>query len=431
MKISQLESAKRGIVSQEIKFICKNENVPYETIFQGLLNGTIVIPKNKNRTIKHPCGIGKQLKTKVNANIGTSEKFADINYELKKLQIAISSGSDTVMDLSCGGDINKIRAKILKKSNVPVGSVPIYQAAILAEEKYGNFIKMTEDDIFSTIEKHLEDGIDFITVHCGITQHSIERLERQGRTTGIVSRGGAILALWMKKNNKENPLFEHYDRLLEIAKKYDATLSLGDAMRPGSISDATDRSQISELLILGELVKRARDAEIQVMVEGPGHIPLNEIETNVKLQKTLCKEAPFYVLGPLPTDIGVGYDHIVSAIGGAVAGMYGADFLCYVTPSEHLGLPTLADVKEGVIVTKIAAHISDIAKGIKSAQDIDLQMSQARFSLDWKKQIKFAIDKEKIRRYQKEKKIHAKNACSMCGKYCSMKIMKEILGKTF
>ncbi len=331
------------------------------------------------------------------------------------------------MDLSTGGNIAAIRRAILAASNRPIGTVPIYQAGIEAIEKHGAIVKMSADDIFAAIGDNARDGVDFITVHCGVTQAAIDRLKRQGRVTDIVSRGGAFLVGWMLHNDRENPLYEQYDRLLDIAREFDVTLSLGDGMRPGSLADATDRPQVEELVTLGELVQRAQDAGVQVMVEGPGHIPLDQIETNVRLEKALCKGAPFYVLGPLVTDIAAGYDHITSAIGGAMAAMYGADFLCYVTPSEHLAIPDAADVREGVIVSRIAAHAADIVKGIKGAWERDRQMAMARKRLDWEEQARLSLDPEKFRRVRRQR-ASSSAACSMCGQYCAMELVGKYLG---
>ena len=389
--------------------------------------GEIVIPANVNHTNLIPCGIGKGLRTKVNANIGTSSDFCDLNTELRKLQTAINFGADTVMDLSTGGDIPAIRRAIVSASTVPVGTVPIYQAGIEAIENHGAIVNMSVDEIFAVIEEHAKDGVDFMTVHCGVTRESVARLKKQGRTTDIVSRGGAFLIGWMLHNDKENPLYQYYDRLLDLALEYDFTLSLGDGLRPGCLADATDRAQIEELIILGELVERSKEAGVQAMIEGPGHLPLNQIATNVQLEKSLCRGAPFYVLGPLVTDIGAGYDHITAAIGGAIAAAAGADFLCYVTPTEHLSLPGIEDVKEGVIASRIAAHAADIVKGVKGAKEWDEQMSRARKALDWKTQAKLSLDPELSR--QLHSKIPAGGAaCSMCGKYCAMAIVEKYLG---
>jgi phosphomethylpyrimidine synthase len=425
--MTQLKLARKGTVSPEIKHVAEKESVETDFIIHGLAAGEIAIPANINHTNLIPCGIGKGLRTKVNANIGTSSDFCDLSTELKKLQTAIEFGADTVMDLSTGGNISAIRRALMRASTVPVGTVPIYQAGIEAIENRGAIVNMTVDEIFAVIEEHAKDGVDFVTVHCGVTQESLARLKKQGRKTDIVSRGGAFLIGWMLHNDKENPLYQYYDRLLDLALEYDLALSLGDGLRPGCLADATDRAQIQELIILGELVERAREAGVQAMVEGPGHLPLNQIATNVQLEKSLCHGAPFYVLGPLVTDVGAGYDHITGAIGGAIAAAAGADFLCYVTPTEHLCLPGVQDVKEGVIASRIAAHAGDIAKGVKGAKEWDEQMSRARKSLDWKTQAELSLDPELSR--QIHARIPASGAtCSMCGKYCAMAIVEKHLG---
>jgi len=424
--MTQKQKAERGEVTPQMIKVAKKEDLKEEVILQGLREGTIVIPKNNRHKISNLCGIGKGLSIKVNANIGTSLDYKDLDEEVEKLEVAVKSGADTVMDLSTGGNLDTVRRLLIKKSSIPLGTVPIYQAAIEAKEKYGVITKMKEEEIFEVIERQAKDGVDFVTVHCGVTKGALECLKKERRSTGIVSRGGAILACWMLKNEKENPLYENFEQLLKIAQKYDLTLSLGDGLRPGSLADATDRPQIEELIVLGGLVERARAAGVQVMVEGPGHIPLDQIETNVRIEKEICKGAPFYVLGPLVTDIAAGYDHITGAIGGALAGMYGADFLCYVTPSEHLGLPDKDDVREGVIATKIAAHSADLTRGIKSSQQWDKKMGEARGRLNWERQLKLSLAPEKAKKYRKERKSKFSDVCSMCGEYCAMKMMKDI-----
>jgi phosphomethylpyrimidine synthase len=424
--MTQLEMAQQGTISSQMRAVASQEQVDLEFIRKGIADGSIVIPANINHKNLKPFGVGKGLRTKVNANFGTSSDYGSIETELEKLQAAVESGADTVMDLSTGGNIADVRKAIIAASTVPVGTVPIYQAGIHAIDEYGAIVKMSIDDIFSIIEEHARDGVDFITVHCGVTRSAIAALKQQGRVTDVVSRGGAFMIGWMLYNDRENPLYEEYDRLLEIAREYDVTLSLGDGMRPGCLADATDRAQVEELITLGGLVERARKAGVQVMVEGPGHVPLNQIEANVKLQKAICKGAPFYVLGPLVTDIGAGYDHISAAIGGAVAAAAGADFLCYVTPSEHLSLPDVEDVRVGVIASRIAAHAADIAKGVKGAADWDRKMATARKELDWKEQIKLSL------RPEYSERVHAKHkasgeACSMCGNFCAMKLVGEYL----
>ncbi len=425
--MTQLEQARKGVITPQMKSVADNEGLDAEFIRQGIADGNIVIPANINHKNLKPYGIGKGLRTKVNANFGTSSDYGSIETELEKLQAAVDCGADAVMDLSTGGDIPRTRRAVLKAATVPVGTVPIYQAGIEAIKQHGAIVKMSVDDLFAAIEDHCTDGVDFITVHCGVTRSAIARLKEQGRVTDVVSRGGAFLVGWMLHNNQENPLYEQYDRLLEIARKYDVTLSLGDGMRPGCLADATDHAQIEELLVLGELVERAWKAGVQVIVEGPGHVPMNQIEANVKLQKAVCKGAPFYVLGPLVTDIGAGYDHITAAIGGAIAAMHGADFLCYVTPTEHLGLPDVEDVRTGVIASRIAGHAADIAKGVKGAADWDLKMAHARKRLDWDTQIKLSLRPDYSRKVHN--KHHASGeACSMCGDYCAMKVVGEYLG---
>jgi phosphomethylpyrimidine synthase len=426
-EMTQLELAREGTVSPQMSLVAKNEGVEAEFVRQGVAKGTIVIPANINHKNLVPCGIGQGLKTKVNANIGTSSDFGNIDTELEKLRVATGCGTDTIMDLSTGGDISAIRRAIIDTSPLPIGTVPIYQAGVEAIAKYGAIVKMTVDELFSTIEEHAQDGVDFMTVHCGVTRSALARLRQQGRVADVVSRGGAFLIGWMLHNEQENPLYEYYDRLLEIARQFDVTLSLGDGMRPGCLADATDRAQVEELLTLGELVPRAQQAGVQVMIEGPGHLPLNQIEANVQLEKAICKGAPFYVLGPLVTDIAAGYDHITGAIGGAIAAAAGADFLCYVTPAEHLSLPDPEDVRQGVIASRIAAHAADIVKGVKGAQEWDIKMSMARKKLDWEEQARLSLDPERSRQFH-GKHASAGAACSMCGKFCAMKLVEKYLG---
>jgi len=426
-KMTQIEMAKQGVLSHQMKQIVQQEDTSQEIVQQLTAEGKIVIPANVNHANLVPCGIGKGLTIKVNANIGTSSDHSSKENELEKLRTAIHFGADTVMDLSTGGEISDVRQAIIAGSTVPIGTVPIYQAGIEAIERHGAIVNMTVDEIFAVIEQQAKDVVDFVTVHSGVTQEAIARLKKQRRVTDIVSRGGAFLIGWMLHNDRENPLYEYFDRLLEIAHKFDVTLSLGDGMRPGSIADATDRAQIEELLTLGELVEQAREAGIQTMVEGPGHLPLDQITTNVQLEKSLCHEAPFYVLGPLVTDIAAGYDHITGAIGGAIAAASGADFLCYVTPTEHLSLPDAEDVKIGVIASRIAAHAADIARSTQRAIEWDTKMSTARKNLDWELQAKLSLDPDKVRL------VHNKHAtttktCSMCGKYCAMALVEKYLG---
>lgn len=426
--MTQLLSARAGEVTAAMRRVAEKEKVTVDDILKKVAAGTVVIPANKNHTGLDPCGIGEGLCTKVNANLGTSTTFTSMEDELAKLQTALKAGADAVMDLSTGGDLDACRREIIARSPVPVGTVPVYQAAVVAREKRGSIVDMIPEDLFDVIERQAADGVDFITVHCGVTLQVIARLQQQGRITDIVSRGGSFLTGWMLHNGRENPLYEQFDRLLEICLRYDVTLSLGDGLRPGCLADATDRAQIEELIVLGELVDRARAAGVQAMVEGPGHIPLDQVAANVQVQKTLCKGAPFYVLGPLVTDVAPGYDHITAAIGGAVAAMAGADFLCYVTPSEHLGLPSLEDVKEGVVASRIAAHAADLVKGVPGARQWDLAMARARKALDWEAQINLAIDPEKARRYRQGRNPEGTKACTMCGDFCAMEIVARCLG---
>ena len=425
--MTQLELAREGIISPQMEQVARDEGVEAEFIRQGVFGGTIVIPANINHTNLAPCGIGQGIKTKVNANIGTSSDFGSIDTELEKLQVAIDSGADAVMDLSTGGDISAIRRAIITASHLPIGTVPVYQAGIEAIAEYGAIVKMTVDELFSVVEEHARDGVDFLTVHCGVTQSAVARLKQQRRVTDVVSRGGAFLIGWMLYNERENPLHEYFDRLLEIAREFDVTLSLGDGLRPGSLADATDRAQVEELVTLGELVQRARQAGVQVMVEGPGHLPLNQIETNVHLQKSVCQGAPFYVLGPLVTDVAAGYDHITGAIGGAIAAAAGTDFLCYVTPAEHLSLPDVEDVRQGVIASRIAAHAGDIVKGVKGAEEWDRKMSVARKELDWERQARLSLNPEWSRQIH-SRYASAGTTCSMCGEFCAMALMEKYLG---
>ena len=424
--MTQIEQARKGNITTSLKKVADEEGFAPEKLLDLVVQGKVVIPHNPLRNSIHPVGIGQKLRTKVNVNIGASMDFPEEENELKKVEISLKYGTDTLMDLSTGGDITKIRRMILKKAKIPLGTVPVYQAAIKAIEQRNSIVNMTEDDLFSSIEAQAKEGVDFMTLHAGLTSKGIERLKKQGRVGDIVSRGGAFHLAWMLHNQKENPLYAHFDRLLEIAHKHDITLSLGDGLRPGSILDATDRPQVEELLTLGELVKRAWEQNVQVMVEGPGHIPLDQVEMNIKLQKRVCHEAPFYVLGPLVTDIAPGYDHIVSAIGGAIAAAAGADFLCYVTPSEHLGLPSVEDVRAGLIASKIAAHAADIVKGVKGALDRDLKISEARKKLDWAEQRKLALDPHKFQEIRKKRKSKS-TACSMCGEFCALQIVSEFL----
>jgi phosphomethylpyrimidine synthase len=425
--MTQRNKARKGTVTKEMEIIAREEGVSPEWLRDKVASGRVIIPANRKHKGVKLIGIGEGLRIKINTNLGTSSDHIDLEDELKKLEVSIQTGTDTVMDLSTGGDIGAIRKEIIRHSSIPVGSVPIYEAAVEAVRKRKALAKMRVNDLFEVIERQAEEGVDFMTVHCGVTRSSVERLRRDRRVMGVVSRGGSFLIEWMIYNNQENPLFSHYDRLLKIAKKFDVTLSLGDGLRPGCVADATDRPQVEETIILGELTERAWAEGVQVMIEGPGHVPLDQIEANVLLEKRLCKGAPFYVLGPLVTDISPGYDHITCAIGGAIAGKAGADFLCYVTPSEHLKLPSVEDVREGVIATRIAAHAADIARGNQKALQKDLEMSKARKNFDWKKQIELSIDPEKAKRYHEEGRSRETDVCTMCGEFCAIKRVKDFL----
>lgn len=424
---TQMKAAMEGRETEEMRIVAVEEGEAPQSIRARVAEGSVIIPRNIQRESVRPIGIGKGLRIKVNANVGTSPDLCDLNLEVEKAKVAVKYGADTVMDLSIGGDLDEIRRAILKALSVPVGSVPIYQAAVEAARRKGSIIHMDEDDIFNVIERQARDGVDFMTVHCGVIKDIVDDLTRRPRLMGIVSRGGVFLAAWILHNRDENPLYKNYDYLLEIAAKYDFALSLGDGLRPGCIFDSTDHFQIQELLTIGRLVERARRAGVQAMVEGPGHLPLSHIEANIKLAKSICKDAPLYVLGPIVTEIAPGYDHIVGAIGGALAGLAGADFLCYVTPAEHLGLPSLEDVKEGVMAAKIAAHAADIVRLGHKAALADLEMARARASLDWKRQMEAAIDPERALKIRGRVKTREPGACSMCSEYCAIKLLRETL----
>ncbi|MDD5355049.1 MAG: phosphomethylpyrimidine synthase ThiC [Candidatus Omnitrophica bacterium] len=424
--MNNLEATRKKIVLPLAKKIANLESQDINILLKNISQGKTVILKNKIHKINKPCAIGKDLRTKVNVNIGASTDVSSVQKELKKLDISVAYGADTIMDLSIGKDIRKVRKEIISYSPIPVGTVPIYEAAQEAEYKKGSSFRMTKDDILDVIERQAREGVDFFTIHSGITKEIIVKMHHlKKRLIGIVSRGGAILANWIMHNNKENPLYEYFDEILAIAKKYDITLSLGDGLRPGSVLDATDQAQLYELKKLGELSRYALSKGVQTIIEGPGHVPINQVEKNIKLEKRICHGAPFYVLGPLVTDVSSGYDHISAAIGGAWASYFGADFLCYVTPSEHLKLPSLDDVREGLIASKIAAHAADIAKGIKNQINWDKNMSRARKSRDWKKQIKLSIDPVKAKKYRTRSKPQASKTCTMCGRYCSLKLTEE------
>jgi phosphomethylpyrimidine synthase len=403
-----------------------NEGLAADNLMAGVAAGTIAIPKNRHHDFERVMAIGKGVATKVNANIGASRDYPEIQQELQKLCVCLKAGADTVMDLSMGGNVSEVRQEILRNCPVPLGTVPIYQAIAEVVEKQKKQIgEVTVDQIFKTIEQQAMEGVDFMTLHCGITRSTMERVKNHERLLGVVSRGGSFTIEWMSRNQKENPLYERFDDLLAILREHEVTLSLGDGIRPGCLADATDRGQVQELIHLGELTQRAWEAGVQVIIEGPGHMPMNQIEANVLLQKRLCHNAPFYVLGPLVTDIAPGYDHITGAIGGAIAAAAGADYLCYVTPAEHLKLPSADDVRDGVIASRIAAHAADIAKGLPGALDQDIAMAKCRNQLDWKGQIDLSLDPEKARRYRDEGNSYKGDACSMCGSYCAIKVYKR------
>ncbi|MBI5555912.1 MAG: phosphomethylpyrimidine synthase ThiC [Elusimicrobia bacterium] len=427
--MTQMESARAGQVTLEMRTVARKEGMNIELLRQLVSKGRIAIVKNQahHKAGLKICGVGQHLRTKVNANIGTSPPQNSMALEREKLAACIKYGADAVMDLSTGGNLRQMRRTILRESTIPVGTVPIYQAVVDTVRQGKSVPQLKADDFFAIIEEQCKDGVDFITVHCGVTRKVIETLQKHKRVMGLVSRGGTFLAEWVVRNKKENPLFEYYDRLLDIVHTYDVILSLGDGLRPGCGADATDQAQLAELKILGELAKKAWRRNVQVMVEGPGHVPLNQIEKNIILQKKLCAGAPFYVLGPLVTDIAPGYDHITCAIGGALAASYGADFLCYVTPAEHLRLPNIADVKDGVMASRIAAHAADIVKGVNGAAVWDRKMSVARKALDWKTQGKFSLDPGIFTREKNKTHLRNKFGCTMCGEYCAMKEMDKFI----
>lgn len=418
-----LMASARTHLTPEIETVAKEEGIDPEKLRKLVSTGRVVIPCNPKHSPKL-MGVGEGLKIKVNSNLGSSPDHIDMDEELEKANVSIKYGADTLMDLSTGGDIDEIRRRILKEIDIPLGSVPIYQAGLIAVRK-GSLLDMNEDDMFNGVEKHAKDGVDFMTVHCGVTKEGARLLRDSGRKLGVISRGGSWLVSWILHHDMENPLYSNYDYLLEMAKEYDFTISLGDGLRPGCIADATDAPQLHELIVLGELVKRAREADVQTMVEGPGHVPLNQIEANVQMEKSVCDGAPFYVLGPLPTDIAAGYDHLAGAIGGALAGYYGADFLCYMTPAEHISLPTVEDVKEGVIGTKIAAHVADLALG--RGWEKDLKMAEARKALDWEEMFKLVFDPEGAREKRKKMSPKLEDSCSMCGDVCAIRLANELV----
>ncbi|HSQ35485.1 MAG TPA: phosphomethylpyrimidine synthase ThiC [Candidatus Binatia bacterium] len=422
--MTQLENAGNGIITPEMETVAALEHMDGEKLRLAVGSGLVVIPANRNHRNLKPIGIGRGLRTKINANIGTSADFSDLADEVQKLQTVLDCGCDTVMDLSTGGDITAIRRGLLSRSTIPFGNVPVYEMMVDLPRQCRTFISLDAAGMLAYIRRQAEDGVDFMTIHAGLTLKAIEKLKKKPRTAGIVSRGGSLLAGWMLHNGRENPFYEHYDELLAIAREFDVTLSLGDGLRPGSLADGSDWAQLEELLTLGELVQRARRSGVQVMVEGPGHLPIQQIKMNIQLQKEVCAGAPFYVLGPVVTDVAPGYDHVTAAIGSALAGAAGADFLCYVTPAEHLGLPDVQDVREGIMASRIAAHVADIAKGLDGALDWDRRMAEARRNLDWAGQEKLCIDPKKFRQVRERRGSHT-DACSMCGEFCVYKVLKN------
>jgi len=422
--MTQLEKAQKNILTSEMEYVLKTEEVSKQKLLKKIAEGKIVILSNNKRKPAMPCAIGEGLKTKVNVNLGLSPDKDNINYELKKLKLSLKLKADTVMDLSISEDLHKLRKKILEISPIPIGTVPVYEICYKIGTNPENFINITSDDFMQVVKTQAEEGVDFMTVHCGVTKETLQVLRKSNRILDIVSRGGAIISRWIESNNKENPFYERFEEILDIIKKYDVTLSLGDGLRPGTILDATDKAQISELKVLGSLAKRAYKKGVQTIIEGPGHIPIDQIQKNIKLQKDICNGAPFYVLGPLPTDIASGYDHISGAIGATLAAYYGADFLCYLTPGEHLRLPTLKDVQNGLIATKIAAHSADIAKGIPNAIIKDREMSIARRKQDWEKQNSLSIDPDSAKKIRKKSLPKLEEACTMCSEFCALKLGK-------
>lgn len=421
---TQMDAARQGIITPQMEAAAEKEQIDVRELQALMAQGKAVIPANKLHTCLEPNAIGSMLKTKINVNLGTSRDWKDLDMELEKVNDAVKMGAESIMDLSSFGDTQKFRRKLTAQCPAIIGTVPIYDAVVYYHKPLK---EITSKEWIDIVEMHAKDGVDFMTIHVGINKATAGRFKKNKRLTNIVSRGGSIIFAWMEMTGEENPFYEHYDHILDICREYDVTLSLGDACRPGCIADAGDISQIEELVTLGELTKRAWEKAVQVIIEGPGHMALNQIEANMKIQQTICQGAPFYVLGPLVTDIAPGYDHITAAIGGAIAAANGASFLCYVTPAEHLRLPDVNDVKEGIIASKIAAHAADIAKGIKGAADWDRQMSTARKNLDWEEMFRLSIDPEKARRYRAQAKPEKEDTCSMCGNFCAVKNMNRIL----
>jgi len=426
--MTQLQEALKGNITPAMEQVAQKEAVAPELVRQGVAAGTIVIPCNTQRKGIVPTGIGTGLRTKVSASVGLYGSGATIDVELQKIRAAADAGADSIMDLSVSGDIDTMRRKSLAATSTPVGTLPFYQAVAEAAGKHGSAVHMSVDDLFEVIERQAADGVDFLALHCGTTMEIVQRAKNEGRIDPLVSYGGSHLIGWMVYNQKENPLYEQYDRVLEIARKYDVTVSLADGMRPGCVADSLDGAQVHELVILGELVRRAREAGVQIMVKGPGHVPLNHIDATVTLQKSLCKGAPYFVFGPVVTDIAAGYDHISGAIGGAIAAWAGAELICYVTAAEHVGIPDVAQVREGVVAARIGAHAADLAKGLKGAAEWDLKISQARKALDWPGQFALALDPQRAGELRKQRSEESSAACAMCGKYCAMKVVSQYLG---
>lgn len=425
---TQMEAAKRGMITPEMQTVAEKEHIDVEKLRERVARGTVAIPANRNHTSLSAEGIGEGLRTKINVNLGISGDCKDYTVEMQKVDMALKFGAEAIMDLSNYGKTNTFRQQLIAKSPAMIGTVPMYDAIGYLDK---DLLEITAQDFLKVVRAHAEEGVDFMTIHAGINRRSVEAFRREGRLMNIVSRGGSLLFAWMMMTGNENPFFEYYDDVLDILREYDVTISLGDALRPGCIDDSTDAGQISELIELGHLTKRAWEHDVQVMVEGPGHMAMNEIAANMALEKRLCHNAPFYVLGPLVTDIAPGYDHITSAIGGAIAAANGADFLCYVTPAEHLRLPDLDDVREGIVASKIAAHAADIAKGLPGSRDADRRMSEARHKTDWDTMFACAIDGEKARRYFESVPPADRHTCSMCGKMCAVRTTNLILeGKT-
>lgn len=421
---TQMEAARKNIVTKELEIVAKKENMTVEDLMPLVATGKVVIPANKNHKCLDPEGIGSMLRTKINVNLGISKDVKDYDIEMEKVNWAIDLGAHAIMDLSSHGNTQPFRRKLVEECPAMLGTVPVYDSVI----HYQRDLKtLSAKDFVEVIRLHAEDGVDFVTLHCGITRNTIDQIKKHKRKTNIVSRGGSLVFAWMSMTGEENPFYEYYDEILDICREYDVTISLGDACRPGCLADATDVCQIEELVRLGELTKRAWEKDVQVLVEGPGHVPLDQVAANMKVQESLCMGAPFYVLGPIVTDIAPGYDHITAAIGGAVAAASGAAFLCYVTPAEHLALPNVQDVKDGIIASKIAAHAADIGKGIKGARDLDDQMAEARANLDWERQFELAIDPEKARQIREDREPEDDDTCSMCGKFCAIRSMNKAL----